>query len=115
MVVREDKRGTVTVLTLQTLYIGASEAGILMDALHELRERDEKWIVIDLSQVMTMNSSGLGALISGLNTMRQAGGDLKLSGVTEKVEKLFVITKLHSVFERFASVQEAVDSFLDFA
>jgi len=115
MEVTERKEGAVAILTLQGPYVGAAEAGVIMDTLHELRERGEKLIVIDLSRVQTMNSSGLGALISGLNTMRQAGGDLKLAGVNEKVDKLLVITKLHSVFESFASVEEAKASFAGLA
>ncbi|HNW60820.1 MAG TPA: STAS domain-containing protein [bacterium] len=111
MQVKEEKLDSVTVLTLDTLYIGASEAGVIMDALHALRERGEKWVVVDLARVQTMNSSGLGALISGLNTMRQAGGDLKLAAVTEKVDHLLIITKLRSVFACFDTVAEAVASF----
>jgi len=115
MEVIERKEGPVTILTLQARYIGAAEAGHIMDTLHELRERGEKSIVIDLGPVQTMNSSGLGALISGLNTMRLAGGEIKLTGVNEKVDKLLTITKLHSVFESFASVEEAVESFAGLA
>ena len=115
MEIREVKEDPAIVLTLETLYVGASEAGMIMDKIHELREKGEARVVIDLSWVQTMNSSGLGALISGLNMMRQAGGDLKLTGVNDKVDKLLVITKLHSVFESFTSVKEAVASFNRFA
>ncbi|HOT97321.1 MAG TPA: STAS domain-containing protein [bacterium] len=114
MHIKEEKRDSVTVLTLDALYVGASEAGVIMDTLHELRERGDKWVVVDLARVQTMNSSGLGALISGLNIMRQAGGDLKLAGVNEKVEKLLTITKLRTVFDCHATVNEAVQSFTPF-
>ncbi len=114
MEVREERHGSATVLTLDGRIVGAAESGILMDKLHELIERGEKLLVIDLSHVNAMNSSGLGALISGLNTMRQAGGNLKLTGLTEKIVKLMTITKLYSVFESYATVKEAVDSYHSF-
>ncbi len=114
MQIKEEKRDSVMVLTLDTLYVGASEAGVIMDTLHELRERGEKRVVVDLARVQTMNSSGLGALISGLNTMRQAGGELKLAVVNEKVERLLTITKLRTVFDCHDTVNEAVKSFILF-
>lgn len=115
MEVREEKRDTVMILTLDGRIVGASEAGAVMDKLHELLERGEINVVIDLSQVMAMNSSGLGALISGLNTMRQAGGNLKLACMNEKVLRLLTITKLQGIFESFTTVSAAVESFHRFA
>ena len=58
-----------------------------------------------------MNSTGLGILISGLTTMRNNGGELKLANVTEKIQSLLTITKLITVFETFESVDQAVASF----
>jgi len=71
-----------------------------------------KIIPIDLSKVKWMNSSGLGALMAGLTTLRNAGGDLKLANVTKKIESLLLITKLITVFETYESVDRAVASFL---
>jgi len=67
--------------------------------------------VIDLSKVGFVNSSGLGILISGLTTMRNGGGDLKLASISSKVEGLLSITKLNQIFEQHPSVEEALNSF----
>ncbi|MCE1190346.1 MAG: STAS domain-containing protein, partial [Ignavibacteria bacterium] len=58
-----------------------------------------------------MNSSGLGMLISGLTTVKNGNGLMKLAGVTEKIHSLLMITKLITIFETYDSVDEAVKSF----
>ena len=74
-------------------------------------DKGQKEIVADLSNVKFMNSSGLGILIGGLTTMRNAGGDLRIAGANKKIESLLMITKLSTVFESYRTVEEAVKSF----
>jgi len=50
-------------------------------------------------------------LISGLTTIRNNNGELKLANLTKKVQSLLTITKLVSVFEAYDSLDEAIDSF----
>lgn len=91
--------------------MGGPEAAELNDLLHKFLEEGKKNVVIDLSDVKFMNSSGLGMLISGFTTMKNGGGNLKLAGATDKIQSLLVITKLITIFENYDSVEEAVKSF----
>jgi anti-sigma B factor antagonist len=91
--------------------MGGPESTELHDFLHELIEQDKKNVVIDLSKVDWMNSTGLGLLISGLTTLKKAGGELKLAKVTDKIQSLLTITKLVTIFKSYDSVEEAVKSF----
>ena len=91
--------------------MGGPESTELHDLLHDLIEQDKKKVVIDLSKVDWMNSTGLGLLISGLTTLKKAGGELKLAKVTDKIQSLLTITKLVTIFKSFDSVEEAVKSF----
>jgi anti-sigma B factor antagonist len=91
--------------------MGGPESTALHDLLHELIDQGKKSVVIDLGKVDWMNSTGLGLLISGLTTLRKAGGELKLANVTDKIQSLLTITKLVTVFKSFDSVDEAVASF----
>ncbi len=91
--------------------MGGPESTELHDLLHELIEKNKKNVVIDLGKVDWMNSTGLGLLISGLTTLRKAGGELKLANVTEKIQSLLTITKLVTIFKSYDSVDEAVGSF----
>ena len=106
---REDKG--IAILEPKGKIMGGPDATLLHDKLHELISQGKKKVVIDLAKVDWMNSTGLGILISGLTTMRNNGGELKLANVTEKIQSLLTITKLITVFETFDSVDQAVASF----
>jgi anti-sigma B factor antagonist len=101
----------VVILEPKGKIMGGPDATLLHDQLHEFIDQSKKKVVIDLGKVDWMNSTGLGILISGLTTLRNNGGELKLANVTEKIQSLLTITKLITVFECFDSVEEAVKSF----
>lgn len=101
----------VVILEPKGKIMGGPDATLLHDQLHEFIGQNKKKMVIDLSKVEWMNSTGLGILISGLTTLRNNGGELKLARVTEKIESLLTITKLITVFESFDTVEDAITSF----
>jgi len=103
--------GDVVVLEPKGKIMGGPDATVMHDQLHEFIDQNKKKVVIDLAKVDWMNSTGLGILISGLTTLRNNGGELKLANVTEKIQSLLTITKLITVFECYDSVEEAVASF----
>lgn len=106
-----DERYNSVVITLKGNIMGGPDGAKLHDTLHELREGGKKNVVIDLSKVKFMNSSGLGMLISGMTTMRNSGGDLRLANAADRIQSLLIITKLITVFKHFDSVDEAVASY----
>lgn len=67
-------------------------------------------IVVDLTKTEFMDSSGLGALIAGLKVARQAGGDLRIAGLTEQVHMVLQLTNLDQVLRPYGSVEEALDA-----
>ncbi len=91
--------------------MGGPDAVSLNEKLHELIEQGKTNIVVNLSKVKFMNSSGLGMLIGALTTMRKAGGDLRIANATDKIESLLVITKLITVFKHYKSLDAAIKSF----
>jgi len=106
-----DERYNAVVMTLKGNVMGGPDGAKLHETLHELKDGGKKNIVVDLSKVKFMNSSGLGMLISGMTTMRNSGGDLRLAKVADRIQSLLVITKLITVFKHYDSVDEAVDSY----
>ena len=64
-------------------------------------------IVVDLGEVTFIDSSGLGALIAGLKTARQAGGDLRIADVPEQVMTVLRLTNLDRVLRAHTTVAEA--------
>lgn len=101
----------ITVITLEGSVLGGPDATALNDELHRLVEKKKRNIVLDLSGVHTMNSSGLSMLIAALQTVKNAGGGLKIAAPSKKIESLLVITKLSTVFELHPTVKQAVASF----
>lgn len=63
-------------------------------------------VLIDLEGVTFMDSSGLGALVIALKTVRTAGGKLFLCSINDQVKMLFQLTSMDRVFEIFSSRAE---------
>ena len=82
-----------------------------MDKLLNLTDAQKKNVVVDLSGVDIMNSSGLGMLIKGASTMKNAGGGLKIARASEKILELIKITKLTGILPTYNTVAEAAASF----
>jgi anti-sigma B factor antagonist len=106
-----DTRDGVTVVSLTGDALGGPDGSALLDRLHALRTDGTPNVVVDLGGVRHMNSSGLGMLIGALTSVRNAGGDLRLSGVGGRVHTLLTVTKLIGVFQSFESADAAVASF----
>lgn len=111
MALKEEIRGDVAILVLKGNLMGGSETTEVHDKVKELTLTGINKVIIDLSKVKWMNSTGLGALMGSMTTVRNTGGDLKLANVTDKVQSLFMITKLITIFDTFNSTDEAVASF----
>jgi anti-sigma B factor antagonist len=91
--------------------MGGKDDSLFYDKLRDLIGQNRKKIVLDLSKVDWINSRGLGILISGLTTMRNNDGELKLAAIAEKVKSLLILTRLITAFEDYDTVEEAVRSF----
>lgn len=68
-------------------------------------------IVINLSKVSYVDSSGLATLVEILKNMRSYGGRLRLSNMPPKIKGLFEITKLEKLFEIIVDEKEAISTF----
>jgi len=81
----------------------------LREQLHELVRAGNTRLVVDLSAVETIDSSGLGALISGLKAARQGGGDLRISAPSEQAVAVLELTNLDRVLKIADSPDGAFD------
>lgn len=77
--------------------LNATVAARIRQALEDLVEAGSTRIVVDMAAVEAIDSSGLGALISGLKAARRAGGDLRLVSPAEQVIAVLEMTNLHRV------------------
>ncbi len=104
---KELKNGVV-LIELEGNIVGGPDAITLNEEVHKLIDGGTKKFIIDMKSVEHVNSSGLGILIASLNSVRRAGGDLKIANASSRVLELLKITKLNQIFESYKSVDEAV-------
>lgn len=107
----EQDYSDVKVLSIKGKLMGPPETDHMHDRIKKILDTEVKNIVLDLKHVSWLASAGLGSIMRCVMTVRNAGGDLKLAGLSEKVLNIFLITKLDGVIDTFDSVNEAVDSY----
>jgi anti-sigma B factor antagonist len=109
--IKERQAGDVTILDLNgSIRIGEG-AIALRDAVRKLIGEDKKRVLLNLSGVGYMDSSGVGELIANYTSLSRDGGQLKLLNLTDKIQNLLVITKLLTVFDTYENEAEALSSF----
>ncbi|HNR66596.1 MAG TPA: STAS domain-containing protein [bacterium] len=111
MQLKEKIVGDVAILELKGKLMGGPETQEIHSKVKDLADKKQLKVIIDLGKVTWMNSTGLGAMMSSLTTLRNAKGDLKLVRVTDKVKSLFMVTKLITIFDTFDSVEDAIAAF----
>ena len=106
---RED--GRVTILTVAgDLVIGEPETAFKR-TVTRLLEEGRIHLLVDLSGVGFLDSSGLGALVRALTITQKEGGTTKLLSAGPQVRKLLTMTNLDSVFEMHDDLETAIGSF----
>ena len=80
----------------------------LRERLLEVISEGHNRVVVDLTEVGFLDSTGLGVLVGALKRVRGNSGELTLAGVHERIRKIFDITGLTTVFGVHDSVQDAI-------
>jgi anti-sigma B factor antagonist len=107
----EQQFGDVYVLSIKGKLIDSPETDELHARIKAFLERKIKKIVIDLKHVNLLASAGIGALMRCVTTVRNEGGELKFTGLSDKVRNIFSITRLNGVLPVYENVNTAVHSF----
>lgn len=105
------KVGDVTVVDVSGRITLGEGSSAMRDTLRELTAQGNKKILLNLSEVSYIDSSGIGELVSGFTSVANAGGTLKLLGLTKRVKDLLQITKLYTVFDVHEEEAHAIRSF----
>ena len=79
----------------------------LREALTDLVVEGHVQIIVDLSETEFLDSTGLGAIVTGLKRVRTKDGDMRVVCTSPRVCKVFEITGLDRVVPLYASVDEA--------
>ena len=111
MLIEERAAGDVTILDLTGKMTLGDGDEILKDKVNSLTMQGRKRIVLNLSAVPYIDSSGLGEIVRTYTTVSRQGGSLKLLCLTKRITDLLSITKLLTVFETYDNEADAVRSF----
>jgi anti-sigma B factor antagonist len=101
----------ITILDLSGRITLGEGSVTLRDAVHDVLGKGQKKILLNLGEINYIDSSGIGELVSGFTSVRNAGGELKLLNLTKKVHDLLQITKLYTVFDIWDNEASAISAF----
>ena len=98
-------QGPVTIVTLTDNRLDAARTVRFKEAIREISDGGASHIVLDMSAVTFMDSSGLGAVVA---VMKLMGPDkpLELVGLTPTVQKVFRLTKMDTIFRIYPSLSD---------
>ena len=103
----EDRRAVFTV----SGRLDAATAAEFKNGLKTAAAEFATFVVVDLSALTFIDSSGLSALVSGLKALREKDGGLALTGIGEQVRVAMELTRLDRIFPVYADRASALDSF----
>ena len=87
------------------------ESGALRNSISRLLQEGRKQIVLNLRGLEYLDSSGISDLVQAYLSVIKRGGEMKVVGLSEKIEEILKITHLYQVFPEFRDEQEALRSF----
>ncbi|HMB70229.1 MAG TPA: STAS domain-containing protein [bacterium] len=111
MKIKRREEGDVVVLEVSGKVMGGPDSDTFRKLISGLIDEGVKKVLVDLSAVPWMNSSGVGILISAYTSMRNAGASVKFLNINERVKSILMVTKLLTVFESYYSEADALASF----
>jgi len=108
-----ENQDNVVIFQLKNLNLDSEISAQLKAKLLILIQPDIEALIIDLTNVEYVDSSGLGALLLAQRQMKEFDMTIILVGVTENVQSMFRISQIHDVFLYADTIQEAIDNYID--
>ncbi|WP_396218828.1 STAS domain-containing protein [Gemmatimonas sp.] len=104
-----DRRDDVLMVDVEGQLVVTNRQDFKQAILDEV-ELGARTVVIDFTQSGYIDSSGLGALVSLSKRVRDAGGDVRLTGLNEDLRRLFELTRLDQLFPLYATRADALSA-----
>jgi anti-sigma B factor antagonist len=104
------RTGEISIVDL-TGQLTSFASGALRDTVRGLMRQGRKKIVLNVHGLLYLDSSGVGELVNCYMTVIKHGGEMKVVGLTPKVEEILKITQLYRVFQEFHDEDAALRSF----
>jgi anti-anti-sigma factor len=107
---KEEKCGDVLVCALEG-EIDINNSPELRKSFDALVKKNEKKVLVEFTSVTYIDSSGLATLIEMFQRLKKTGGQMRFSGMNQKIKNTFEITKLNKLFEIFENKEAALKGF----
>ena len=105
------KIGDITIVELKgKITIGVGDLQ-MREAIHAVLNEGARKLVVDMSQVTTIDSSGVGELVGCFTTATHKGAKMKLMNLPAKISDVLTVTQLITVFDVYPNEAEATASF----
>jgi anti-sigma B factor antagonist len=103
--------GDVEVVDLSGRITLGEGSSAIREEIHDMIAAGTRKILMNLADVSYIDSSGIGEMVADFTSMTNAGGALKLLGLSKGAKVLLKVTKLDTVFETHEDEAEAIRSF----
>jgi anti-sigma B factor antagonist len=110
MEIHVNGKPNLAVVKIQAKVMDASNAPSFKEQMEPVIEANGN-VLLDVSSLEFLDSSGLGAVLSCLRKLTGKGGDMKLCGMTKPVRALFELVRMHRIIEVYNTQDEAENAF----
>lgn len=111
LIIRERQIENISLLDLEGKIMLGEGTQELRNTIRTHIEKNRKNILLNLENVSTIDSSGLGELVAAYTSVTKSGGQIKLLNLSKRVHELMFITKLLTVFDVYGNEAEAINDF----
>ncbi len=108
--IQESNREGIAILSLKGR-ITMEESDLLREAVQKLLAEGQTKVILDLSHVDYVDSTGLGGMVICYTSVKRQDGALKLVNPNKRNIEMLALTRLYTVFEVFTDLLDAVNSF----
>ena len=105
-----NKEKSVQILELNNFFDNIENQKILSE-ISTYIENGDIYFIIDFSKMEYINSTGLSLLINILTKARNAGGEVIITNLSEKISQILILTRIENLFEITNNKDEALDRF----
>lgn len=109
--ISERRKNSIIILDLKGRIIYGTGSSLLHQTIRHLVEKNIKKILLNFSEVSSIDSSGFGELVGGYVAARRINGSIKLYNIPDRLLDLFKLTHLNNVFDIYLNEQTAVRSY----
>jgi anti-sigma B factor antagonist len=111
MNIQKSPQGEVMILNLSGKIMGGPDYERFHTEIKALIKEGYVDILLNMSKVTWINSTGLGILVSAFHTLKKNGGVMKICEVSPRIDNILNVTQLKLVFQTYESCQDALASF----